>query len=128
MELFQRSKMSLTKKGRITVPAFVRYLVHLSETNSAIDPLWGSYHHLCDPCGVNYDYILKTNTLNEDIHKLHPHNTQDFVSNLRLQMNDSLDEARKMFGEVPAIYYQKLLNYFIEDFIAFGYNSSVIVR
>ena len=56
--------------GRQTIPSGVQFPefvdMVLEETRAPYNIHWDSIIHICHPCVVNYDYIMKTETMQED--------------------------------------------------------------
>ena len=60
------SNESLTTGRGVTQEEFFRHLVENNEWNEH----WTEYNSLCRPCEINYDYILKTETMDIDAAKV----------------------------------------------------------
>lgn len=62
------SATSLQRGHDVSFEEFVRYLLDPKTTSrEMLEPHWRPYHQLCHPCYINYDFIGKYETLDEDV-------------------------------------------------------------
>ena len=98
----------------------------------------GAYHwwpisRQCYPCDIKYDYIVHTETLNEDLHyilvKANPHLPADYldpasVSDSKQNKGGSVsDELKKiLLKRLPKDLLHDLLEDYMDDYHMFGYD------
>ena len=96
------------------------------------DPHWRPYWIHCSPCLVNYDFVLKIETMQEDFEKLK--NLVDLPDALHLETKTvSLEVSRSDEGKVVRAHLmqltppekRKLIERFKEDFDLFNYDPEI---
>ena len=63
------SKIHYYNGSRVTLGEFIQYI---TSKRGSTDNHWKPFYTLCNPCGVDYDYIVKMETLTKDTHVLLP--------------------------------------------------------
>ena len=56
----------------INFEEFIKYVTSVNPKLDDVNRHWNSYYDLCNPCGVDYDYIVKMETVASDTHVLLP--------------------------------------------------------
>ncbi|ELU12726.1 hypothetical protein CAPTEDRAFT_211210 [Capitella teleta] len=109
---------------RITFSQFVDYLIDPGDL--PWDEHWSTYDDLCDPCGIQYDYILKMETLQPDIDDIRArtgivrklgHNNQ--AAKVKWRRSATINDL----WSLPAEKRQGLFNVYKTDFEMFGYSA-----
>ena len=117
------------KYGRIqlTFNQFLYLVVNYYET-SFKNKHWLSYFEHCHPCNINYDYIIKLETIEHDLKiffknyfKSNEH--QDVIrrNTARSNITDKLSEVTRIFSAVDQNIVKELLNIYEKDFLLFSY-------
>lgn len=106
---------------RITFSEFVWYLTHTPERD--YDEHWSSYWNRCDPCLVDYDFIGKIETANQDFpyafHKVGIDSASDWWDTIeQIPRSTTL----RYFSTVSEESITKLHKIFKLDFDLFGYS------
>ncbi|XP_057328516.1 carbohydrate sulfotransferase 11-like [Microplitis mediator] len=122
-----RPNYKINKSYPPTFEEFVRYILCQWEFGGEINEHWTSIHKLCTPCLVDFDLILKVETLKED---------QDYLINLaNIQniigatwKNSSKNQTtetvtRKYFSQLTKVHFSRLIEMFKLDFELFGYSE-----
>ncbi|CAK8687087.1 unnamed protein product [Clavelina lepadiformis] len=114
---------SRTDDGTATFEDFVNYLVDIKE---ARDPHWQFYHKLCMPCQSHYDYIIKFETLRDDIEFLE--NRVNISEEHRKivfpfkEYKSKPSSVNKYFEQIPKDLALKLYEVYKTDFVLFNYD------
>ena len=59
---------AIDKETEITFQDFVRYVGNVENELSTLDEChWREIYQLCSPCAIQYDYILKLETMSDDV-------------------------------------------------------------
>jgi len=101
---------------------FVRYLL----TDAPKDSHWELYNTWCKPCYANYDYIIKFETISQDLAYLklklnitnEDHKT--LFSAKHTRTNDHM--IKEYFDQIPKELALRLYNHYRNDFLLFGYD------
>ena len=54
----------------VTFAEFVQYVIDTYRQKGRLNQHWDTYQSLCDPCALNYDYIMKLETLTADMNDI----------------------------------------------------------
>ena len=117
-KLIMKAKRNATalelSTGRgVTLTEFIAYISDIKHKNEH----YNEQYRLCNPCNVNYDYILKTETMKEDAMEII---SGVFNSSLPFFMTNATNKTRK--GVPPyASLKSRLLERYQRDFDMFGY-------
>ena len=129
-EYYDRSKLTKSKNGLLTI-SFYQFLQLITETNQFRDARWRSYYGTCHPCDIDYDIILKLETIQHDIHPIMDHlahasgNKSDFspyevfwnINNLKQYRN-----TNEIVKTIPSKLLNRTLTYYEKDLDIFGYD------
>lgn len=105
---------------------FIQYILSLSAFNDTVfDEHWRQTINLCHPCLINYDFIGKMETIEEDaaqlLRILHVDNIVDFKPWVKSKTD--LREIMTWFANIPLEWRRKLYKVYEEDFRLFGYEN-----
>ena len=113
-----------TDDGTATFEDFVNSVV---QSKGPMNPHWTLYYDSCRPCEVQYDYIVKFETLNNDIEYLKQklnvssYHRQAFFPKSAYKAN--WDLVKKAFKKIPKELGLKLYEKYRIDFEMFGYEK-----
>lgn len=105
---------------------FIQYILSLPEENpSEYDEHWRQAIHLCHPCLIDYDFIGKMETINEDAAHLLRMLQVDNIVNFRPRTIKYTDqsELKTWFANIPMEWRRKLYKIYEADFRLFGYDN-----
>ncbi|ELT90888.1 hypothetical protein CAPTEDRAFT_228104 [Capitella teleta] len=108
------------------VPQFSEFVAFVANHNGTRDPHWSTIEQLCEPCRVRYDYIVRVESLDDDlvdILALHGRN-MSLTEHLNLtNRKASLQTKIRADGyeEVDSADIKKLKEIYADDFRRFGY-------
>jgi hypothetical protein len=119
----------IVKNGvpKITFEQFVEVLIKHYKNDFANDH-WLPYHVLCDPCNVNYDYIIKMETLATDVGpvikllNLTGTSLPKYNEDRHTTVSDKFKEVSVIFSGLPSDLLTSLVEIFRMDFELFGYS------
>ncbi|XP_074100945.1 carbohydrate sulfotransferase 11-like isoform X2 [Cotesia typhae] len=110
-----------------TFKEFINYILCQSEIGTKMNEHWIPVNNLCTPCQVNFDLILKVETLNEDQNYLiNQAKIQNIVKptwkhQSRNETSDVLKD--KYFSQLEPEQVSLLINMFKFDLELFGYSA-----
>ncbi|CAL4142748.1 unnamed protein product, partial [Meganyctiphanes norvegica] len=120
---------------RIHFSEFLQYVMDLSKHNRTTIPgdiHWTNYSSVCAPCSMDYDYIMKTETIEEDLLYIKDRfSISEIILGKRMNKSDKsrnsseLDSAMKYWQyylRIPACILQKIVDLVYQDIVMFGYN------
>ena len=114
-----------TDDGNATFEDFVNYLITLDV--SMCDFHFRSYLAFCDPCEVTYDYVIKFETMENDIEYLKQKlNISDYHKRAvfpNKKFKASTTFMRNTFKSIPKELGLKLYGKYQKDFDIFGYEK-----
>ncbi|XP_066545409.1 carbohydrate sulfotransferase 12 [Amia ocellicauda] len=104
---------------------FIQYLLDpQTEKEMPFNEHWKQMHRLCHPCQINYDFVGKLETLDEDaeylLRLLRVDNIVQFPPGYRNRTDSSWEED--WFGSIPPQWRRELYNLYEADFTMFGYS------
>jgi hypothetical protein len=110
--------------------SFYQFLQLITESNEFRDVNWRSYYGTCYPCLIQYDDILKLETIQNDIQPIMDHLTnngsQSASSSYEVFWNindfDKYKMTNAIFRSVPSQLLKQVLTFYEKDFDIFGYN------
>ncbi|CAK8687085.1 unnamed protein product [Clavelina lepadiformis] len=112
--------------GTATFEDFLNYLI---DTDGGEDnPHFTFYHALCNPCKVHYDYIIKFETMQEDIEFLQNYlniseeHRKIFFPPARYSART--DKVKKFYEQTPKELTNKLYSVYKKDFVLFDYDRA----
>ena len=126
LKLFRKD---LTQDLAPTFQEFIQYL----RTPASTDWHWEPIYSMCQPCLINYDLVLKTETLDQDIDRiiksrLKPYHrglgTAVNVQGGKCKMESLLREGKKMeiYNSIKDHDFQSLVKMYKSDLDFFGYS------
>ncbi|XP_070548227.1 carbohydrate sulfotransferase 11-like [Ptychodera flava] len=65
-----RSRNFNSEEDTVTFPEFIDYILHQYKSHSFPNIHWAPMHKLCHPCHINYDMVVKFETLQADARHL----------------------------------------------------------
>ncbi len=91
-----------------------------------INPHWDTYHHLCHPCIIPYNNIIKFETLEQDnteVLGLHfgVKNATEFFPRRNVKQIPSRDIMLEYFSGIPKSLIYKIYDFYRQDMELFGY-------
>ncbi|XP_069141956.1 carbohydrate sulfotransferase 13-like [Argopecten irradians] len=116
------------KKGDVTFLDFVKYLVQEETFGSKgfeLDEHWQRQSILCNPCHMNYDFIGKYKTLNEDADFILKHTGLSQYSfpkrSVFYNASKTNDTFQSYFQGIPSYYKERLRRLYQMDYLLFDY-------
>lgn len=105
---------------------FIQYILSLPAGNDTeFDEHWRHTIHMCHPCLIDYDFIGKMETIEEDaaqlLRMLHVDNVVSFKPWSRSKTEPS--EIKTWFANIPMEWRRKLYKLYEADFRLFGYED-----
>ena len=124
---FKHPNLTAQQRGEYvpTFPEFVDFSLYRDDKH------WRSYQHFCDPCQVQYDYILRLETMQRDsevfMSEVYPAAGPIPVSNpSQTKDNSSTDwvspKTLEMFSQLSEETLKKLYNKYAFDLEFYGYS------
>ncbi|XP_033744850.1 carbohydrate sulfotransferase 11-like isoform X2 [Pecten maximus] len=116
------------KKGDVTFLDFVKYLVHgktFYDDSFEYNEHWERQSRLCYPCQVNYGFIGKYTTLEEDANYILKHTGLSKYTfpkrSVFYNASKTNDKLGNYFSEIPSFYRKRLQKLYKTDYQLFGY-------
>ncbi|XP_043567048.1 carbohydrate sulfotransferase 12 [Chiloscyllium plagiosum] len=108
-------------------PSFVNFIQYLldphTEKNMPFNEHWRQVYRLCHPCQINYDFIGKLESLDEDanflLKLLNVEKLVQFPQSLRNRTVKSWEND--WFSKIPVAWRKQLYELYMPDFVIFGY-------
>ncbi|XP_067859266.1 carbohydrate sulfotransferase 12-like [Heptranchias perlo] len=108
-------------------PTFINFIQYLldprTEKDMPFNEHWRQVYRLCHPCQINYDFIGKLESLDEDasylLKLLNVEKLVQFPPSLRNRTVTSWEED--WFARIPVAWRRKLYELYKPDFVVFGY-------
>ena len=117
------TKAALRDGNDVTFNEFLNYLV--DPRSQQLDIHWQEFHKLCRPCSVQYDYIGKYETLEQDgnriLEKLNVYRWLRFPTKSRTGVKTT-DILKTSFANVSSEMIHKLWQRYSKDYKMFGYD------
>ncbi|XP_069503713.1 carbohydrate sulfotransferase 12 [Ambystoma mexicanum] len=109
------------------IPSFNQFIQYLldsqTEKEKPFNEHWRQVYRLCHPCQIEYDFIGKLETLNEDaaqlLRLLDVDTRLQFPPSYRNRTASSWEED--WFAKIPVAWRQQLYKLYEADFVLFGY-------
>ena len=129
----------IRKQGNDSNLSFFNFIEYISSTyhhyeyknnkNGAryLEPHWAQYSTLCHPCHIDYDYIVKFETMREDaayvLSKLGPHHEclEEKYPELFNKRESTSSVFHEYFSKLTAAQVERLEDIYSVDFRLFGY-------
>lgn len=121
----------LARRFRNTSFTFNQFLHHVVWTHDLgmPDEHWMTYTETCDPCRMKFDYILKLETIQEEVHHLFcevlGYRGVSFPLKHRSHDHVLRHSEREYYWSVSHELMQRLLGIYKYDFAIFGYNQKL---
>ena len=111
--------------GHATFEDFANYLLTIDVMNC--DPHFRSYLAQCKPCDVNYDFIIKFETIEKDMEYLKQVlNLSDYHKKAvfpNVKFHTSAKMVKSTFEKIPKNLSRSLFTKYQKDFEIFGYKK-----
>ncbi|CAG0898933.1 unnamed protein product [Cyprideis torosa] len=110
-----------TRRDNPTFTEFIEYLT--TQSPDQYNEHWMPTYVKCRPCSVNYEFIMKLETIQEDVEyvmKAVGANVTGF-ERLNQRTSDSMETTRKYFERLPEEKIEQLYENYKFDFELFGY-------
>uniref|UniRef100_A0A8D0G377 Carbohydrate sulfotransferase n=1 Tax=Sphenodon punctatus TaxID=8508 RepID=A0A8D0G377_SPHPU len=109
---------------RVSFPDFIHYLLDpRTEKMAPFNEHWRQVYRLCHPCQIDYDFVGKLETLDEDaahlLQLLNVDKLLHFPPSYRNRTASSWEED--WFAKIPLAWRQQLYKLYEPDFVLFGY-------
>uniref|UniRef100_A0A8C8SIQ8 Carbohydrate sulfotransferase n=1 Tax=Pelusios castaneus TaxID=367368 RepID=A0A8C8SIQ8_9SAUR len=109
---------------KVSFPDFIQYLLDpRTEKMAPFNEHWRQVYRLCHPCQIDYDFVGKLETLNEDaahlLQLLKVDRLLHFPPSYRNRTASSWEED--WFAKIPLAWRQQLYKLYEADFVLFGY-------
>lgn len=109
-------------------PLFVEFLEFIAKENY-FDEHWVPYHETCMPCDIKYDYILKFESLNEEMSFLLLESGLQDLIDIRLEFKNvnhrgatTKSVTENYYKDVPLSLLKKIYSVYETDFKLFFYS------
>ncbi|KAJ8881098.1 hypothetical protein PR048_017571 [Dryococelus australis] len=130
----KRSPNSLTVLMQPREPTFVEFVRYIVERRH-FDEHWRPYHTECSPCTLQYQYILKTESLDSEegylVQALGLQNLSSFhkasshrIHNVNPSGRTGSQQAQQYYSQVPPDLVKKLYEIYANDFEMFNYTAT----
>ncbi|XP_063050024.1 carbohydrate sulfotransferase 12-like [Engraulis encrasicolus] len=111
---------------RLKFSHFIQYLLDpKTERRNPYEPHWKQIYRMCHPCQINYDFVGKLETLDEDaehlLRILRVDNVVNFPVSDRNQTKNSWEQ--EYFDNIPYEWRRQLYKTYEVDFRLFGYDK-----
>ncbi|XP_063041344.1 carbohydrate sulfotransferase 12 [Engraulis encrasicolus] len=108
-------------------PTFTNFLQYIldpnTEKSAPYNEHWRQVHRMCHPCQINYDFVGKLETLDEDVEHLlrilRVDNVVQFPTSHHNQTKNNWED--QWFASIPAEMRRELYKVYEADFKMFGY-------
>ena len=117
------------KRGHdVTFEEFLTFIVdNVIPEAERINPHWDTYQHLCHPCHVKYDHVIKFETLEEDNSAILKRyfsvsNATEFFPKRNMKSVPSKDIMMQYYSNISKALVSKIYNMFKVDMDMFGYD------
>ncbi|XP_063790701.1 carbohydrate sulfotransferase 12 [Pseudophryne corroboree] len=115
---------ALSSGAKPSFSQFIQYLLDArTEEQKPFNEHWRQVYRLCHPCQIDYDFVGKLETLDEDtsllLRQLNLDSLFQFPPSYRNRTASSWEED--WFSKIPLEWRQKLYKLFEPDFVLFGY-------
>ncbi|XP_007255284.3 carbohydrate sulfotransferase 12-like [Astyanax mexicanus] len=110
---------------RPTFSEFIHYIVDLPDYYSlAFQEHWRQMYYLCHPCQIEYDFVGKMETMNEDAQHLLHFLKVDHIIQFPQSPSNRTEESwiNDWFTKIPFEWRRKLYEIYELDFKLFGYS------
>ncbi|XP_027730656.1 carbohydrate sulfotransferase 12 [Vombatus ursinus] len=109
---------------KVSFPDFIQYLIDpRTEKLAPFNEHWRQVYRLCHPCQIDYDFVGKLETLDEDaaqlLQLLKVDKLLHFPPSYRNRTASSWEED--WFAKIPLAWRQQLYKLYEADFVLFGY-------
>ncbi|XP_053327097.1 carbohydrate sulfotransferase 12 [Spea bombifrons] len=111
---------------KLSFSQFIQYLLdEKTEEQKPFNEHWRQIYRLCHPCQIDYDFVGKLETLDEDaallLRQLNIDSLFQFPPSYKNKTASSWEED--WFSKIPLSWRQKLYKLYEADFVLFGYNK-----
>ena len=121
------TQQALENGDDVSFLEFVKYLLSRQDIYH-IDPHWQPYHVVCDPCNMQYTYISKLETLDEDVRQLRQlifNNNPSAHEPPPYDTTLALEQIHDYYATIPASMLEEMIKLYEIDFDMFGYSKDL---
>ena len=122
------TEKSLKKGHDVRYEEFVQFLIDIGHTHNNFDEHWAPYTHLCDPCNLHYDYVMKLETMDKDMAYIRDRVYQgspDATLPPAYRKPTENEMIKKYYTNVTDAQIKNLTEKFADDFTMYGYDTSL---
>lgn len=116
------------EKGNPTFEEFLKHLITVGLKNATYDHHWAPYTYLCDPCRMHYDYIIKLETLSDDLvflrEVLYDNSTDVVIPNKYNGFTEG-NVIMEFYSNVSMGTLHRVVDIYRRDFEMFGYTPKI---
>ncbi|XP_060552831.1 carbohydrate sulfotransferase 11-like isoform X2 [Ruditapes philippinarum] len=124
---------SLDKGNDVTFKEFVQYLLNRKTMEQGYNEHWETFHNLCHPCHIRYNYVGKYESLDDDVDgllkilkvddKIHFPARADMYKTLKTE-----DTLLKFYKGIKPEMLTKLWNVYAKDYNVFDYEVPPAIK
>jgi len=115
---------TVTGYEEISFQEFITYLIDVNSKGGRLNEHWRHYDSLCHPCNINFDFIGRYETLEDDApFVLHEAGVDQLVSFPPVHFTSTKDDLQRYYSKVPREDIIRLQRIYRRDFEMFGYKS-----
>jgi hypothetical protein len=108
-------------------------MIHLNTDAGFKNAHWATYYDLCQPCHIQYDHVIKLETLSRDMEGIYDHlrklNSDDVIPEIthdnKVRPSDGIDKLKsinQVYHNINTETLNGLVRVYGQDFLLFGYN------
>lgn len=115
---------TVTGYEEISFQEFITYLIDVDSKGGRLNEHWRHYDSLCHPCNINFDFIGRYETLEDDApFVLHEAGVDQLVSFPPVHFTSTKDDLQRYYSKVPREDIIRLQRIYRRDFEMFGYKA-----
>ena len=123
MAFTRRQKNIRPIRRRLKFKEFMTYLT--KDKSRKFQEHWMPFYHLCHPCLINYDWVAKLETLNDDsdhiLKLIGAPESLKFPAADESTRNKTVDPYKDFISKIPQSLIQKVRDVYKTDYQLFGY-------
>ncbi|XP_063588269.1 carbohydrate sulfotransferase 14-like isoform X1 [Penaeus indicus] len=114
------------KPASVSFLDFMKFVVFQVDSGKRVNEHWRPYSWNCQPCGASYDYIVKMETFDDDLHFLaKATGIRELSANIRKNQSPASEQDTEDFGkyfeDFPEHLLRDVYRIYGYDFMLFGY-------
>lgn len=123
-DIVSRYKKGMTpEETKITFDEFVNYVVKVQDSGMFCNEHWQTYDKLCQPCGINYDFVGRFENLEEEArHVLEISGLNKNVSFPQVKTSNTASKISSFYSQLSKQQLNSILRIFRDDSEMFGYD------